>query len=57
MQIPCWFWGLVILVIGVAIDRARRRHPPRDTEARCRNCGYILHGITEPRCPQCGERI
>lgn len=26
-------------------------------ETRCRKCGYILRGITEPRCPECGERI
>jgi len=24
---------------------------------RCRKCGHILRGITEPRCPECGERI
>ena len=29
----------------------------QDTETRCRRCGYILRGITEPRCPECGERI
>lgn len=28
-----------------------------DNETRCRQCGYILRGITEPRCPECGERI
>ena len=28
-----------------------------DRETRCRKCGYILRGITEPRCPECGERI
>lgn len=28
-----------------------------DSETRCRNCGYILRGISEPRCPECGERI
>lgn len=28
-----------------------------DDETRCRKCGYILRGITEPRCPECGERI
>ena len=28
-----------------------------DPETRCRHCGYILRGITEPRCPECGERI
>jgi amino acid transporter len=26
-------------------------------ETRCRRCGYILRGITEPRCPECGEHI
>lgn len=29
----------------------------QDNETRCRQCGYILRGITEPRCPECGERI
>ena len=28
-----------------------------DGETRCRKCGYILRGITEPRCSECGERI
>ncbi len=28
-----------------------------DSETRCRKCGYILRGLTEPRCPECGERI
>ncbi len=26
-------------------------------ETTCRKCGYILRGIREPRCPECGERI
>lgn len=37
-----------------------RRLAPKtwgDRETRCRNCSYILRGITEPRCPECGERI
>ncbi len=33
------------------------RKPPSDTETRCRKCGYILRGIPEPRCSECGERI
>ena len=33
------------------------RRPWADPETRCRKCGYILRGITEPRCPECGERI
>ena len=31
--------------------------PRPDDETRCRRCRYILRGITEPRCPECGERI
>lgn len=29
----------------------------RDSETRCRKCGYILRELSEPRCPECGERI
>jgi len=28
-----------------------------ESQTRCRKCGYILRGISEPRCPECGERI
>ena len=28
-----------------------------DHETRCRRCGHILRGLTEPRCPECGEGI
>src|SRR5262245_33394431 len=34
-----------------------RRPFSRDGETRCRKCDYILRGISEPRCPECGERI
>jgi len=37
-----------------------RRYGPkvfRDGETRCRQCHHILKGISEPRCPECGERI
>jgi hypothetical protein len=26
-------------------------------ETYCRKCGHILRGISEPRCPECGEKI
>jgi hypothetical protein len=32
------------------------RSPAPTPETRCRKCGYILRGITDPRCPECGER-
>ena len=28
-----------------------------DEHTRCGKCGYILKGLTEPRCSECGERI
>lgn len=28
-----------------------------DHECRCRKCGYILKGISEPKCSECGEPI
>ena len=34
-----------------------RRHAVSDRQTRCGQCGYILKGLTEPRCPECGERI
>ncbi len=44
--VGCYFWTLLW------ID-ARRR----DSETRCRACGHILRGLSEPRCPECGEHI
>jgi uncharacterized paraquat-inducible protein A len=29
----------------------------RDGETHCRKCDYILRGLLEPRCSECGERI
>ena len=31
--------------------------PRSDGLTRCGKCGYILKGISEPRCPECGKRI
>jgi len=28
-----------------------------DMECQCRNCRHILRGLSEPICPECGERI
>ncbi|MHC4445690.1 MAG: hypothetical protein ACYTF1_18360 [Planctomycetota bacterium] len=66
-----WLDGLVIQAIFVSVPimvfsivtyelLTRYFHPKRiyfDGETRCRKCGYILRGITEPRCPECGEKI
>lgn len=34
-----------------------RRLDPEGNVMRCRKCKHILSGITEPRCPECGEQI
>jgi len=28
-----------------------------ETHARCRECGYIIEGLPEPRCPECGTEF
>lgn len=42
-------YGLLTALFGPAHKR--------ETETRCRKCRYILRGLREPRCPECGERI
>jgi hypothetical protein len=42
----------IVIALWIAL-----RGRPFPSETRCRKCGYILRGITEPRCPECGERI
>ena len=27
------------------------------SETRCRKCGFVLRGLSQPRCPECGEAI
>lgn len=51
--------ALAMLSMPVAIYALLtwRVGPRPDEETRCRRCRYILRGITEPRCPECGERI
>ncbi len=45
--------------IGLYVFLTAQFGPQRldDMETRCRKCQYILNGISEPRCPECGERI
>jgi len=31
--------------------------PSGDGEFHCRRCNHILRGLSEPRCPECGEAI
>ncbi|MHC4442524.1 MAG: hypothetical protein ACYTF1_24085 [Planctomycetota bacterium] len=59
--VQCLTLSLPIIVISlVTYYFIVRRYRPKwlcDGETRCRKCQYILRGISEPRCPECGERI
>lgn len=46
--------GVLAAVLVYTWLRERR---VADRETRCGRCGYILRGITESRCPECGEGI
>ena len=43
------WWGLRSLKHG----RAKRNRLRGLRYGLCVNCGYSLHGLTEPRCPEC----
>lgn len=45
-----------LFVYGL-LTRRYYRTKGHDDELRCRKCQYILRGLTEPRCPECGEAI
>lgn len=57
-----WLFAVVSVfllspLVAVAIHGGLiRRYGLDPRETRCRRCGYILRGISEPRCPECGER-
>jgi hypothetical protein len=48
----------MLVVIGTwsVLGRGKAAHI-LSNETRCRKCGYILRGIPEPRCSECGEKI
>ncbi|HOW73631.1 MAG TPA: hypothetical protein PKY77_23775 [Phycisphaerae bacterium] len=49
--------AILLTVIAYGVLMRPFEPTPDARETRCRKCGYILRGISEPRCPECGERI
>jgi hypothetical protein len=47
----------LIAVCTFAMLSRRYRKGRDDGESHCRRCGYILRGLSEPRCSECGEWI
>jgi len=52
-----WFVPVLLIAFAVYGLLTGRGRVEDDGETRCRSCGYILRGLSEPRCPECGERI
>ncbi len=50
--------SLALLAALGGLVMACIKHAEEDTEhLRCLKCGYILKGLSEPRCPECGKQI
>ncbi len=45
-----WIWGLYLL-------RRFSLRLVQSAEGRCIRCGYALRGLTEARCPECGQTV
>ena len=46
-----------LAVALIVYHRLTFRSAAGDGHTRCADCGHILKGLTEPRCPECGLRI
>jgi hypothetical protein len=51
---PFALLGPVYVVALGALQVCVHRHAPRVSPDECRKCGYLLIGLTAPRCPECG---
>mgnify|MGYP005870826895 CR=1 FL=1 len=59
MTIICLFLPalLAVILFSALARREVGREVPGDGQTHCRKCGYILRGVQEPRCSECGEPI
>lgn len=51
----CGMSSAYCVIIAVPTIRAIRRKPDGPPPGTCAGCGYLLHGLPEPRCPECGQ--
>ena len=56
-----WTTILGVIALGIAIFGIRyvrwiaRRYREKPVEnIKCANCGYVIEGLSLPRCPECG---
>lgn len=48
--------GLTATLLASIWNDAARTHR-RTVAGQCLGCGYLLHGLPEPRCPECGRPV
>jgi MFS family permease len=58
--IVAFFISIVTALVGGlmwSVTAVRYRGTRRRREPRCANCGYLLYGLPQPRCPECGRKF
>lgn len=57
--VKCALTRTIVLIVSCRLAASLRwwiaQHREREKPPRCAKCGYLLFGLTEPRCPECGE--
>ncbi len=58
-ETPFFVAGLILVpVLAIWCSRIVVEPPPMPEDVdsyRCQQCGYLLYGLREPRCPECGQ--
>jgi hypothetical protein len=55
-EAPFTWMGAVFLFVTLPYALWARSHaPPCYHPWQCARCGYLLYGLSEPRCPECGS--
>ena len=52
--VPLWIPTLMFAGMSCLVCRSFYQYSKRQKQGRCTQCGYMLYGLTEPRCPECG---
>jgi hypothetical protein len=56
-----WVWCLAIpgiaIALGLGVVLCRRVLRSNSSSRHCPECGFLLPGVSSPRCPACGESV